>query len=81
MKSRYEKIHGSHGLCTTLMELFNAMAELRMKALYSHATMWHIPIQLLKATTRMIRLAESALQLRRRLDAEKACTGWSERTL
>ena len=34
MQSRYDKIHGNNGLCTTLMELFNAMAELRMKAEY-----------------------------------------------
>ena len=34
MQSRYDKIHGSDGLCTTLVELFNAMAELRMMAEY-----------------------------------------------
>ena len=34
MQSRYDKIHGNDGLCTTLMELFNAMAELRLKAEY-----------------------------------------------
>ena len=31
---RYEKIHGNDGLCTVLLELFNAMAELRLKAEY-----------------------------------------------
>ena len=34
MSSRYEKIHGNDGLCHTLVELFNAMAELRMMAKY-----------------------------------------------
>ena len=34
MQSRYDKIHGDQGLCGTLVELFNAMAELRMKAEY-----------------------------------------------
>ena len=34
MSSRYEKIHGNDGLCHTLVELFNAMAELRMMAEY-----------------------------------------------
>lgn len=34
MQSRYEKIHGHDGLCTGLLELFNAMAELRLKAEY-----------------------------------------------
>ena len=34
MSSRYEKIHGHEGLCYTLVEQFNAMAELRMMAEY-----------------------------------------------
>ena len=34
MSSRYEKIHGNAGLCHNLVELFNAMAELRMMAEY-----------------------------------------------
>lgn len=34
MSSRYEKIHGNNGLCHTLVEQFNAMAELRMMAEY-----------------------------------------------
>ena len=34
MSSRYEKIHGNDGLCHNLVELFNAMAELRMMAEY-----------------------------------------------
>ena len=34
MQSRYEKIHGDGGLCATVMELFNAMAEVRLKAEY-----------------------------------------------
>ena len=34
MSSRYEKIHGNNGLCHNLVELFNAMAELRMMAEY-----------------------------------------------
>ena len=34
IQSRFEKIHGADGLCYTLMELFNAMAELRMKVEY-----------------------------------------------
>ena len=34
MQSRYDKMHGNDGLCATIMELFNAMAELRMKAEY-----------------------------------------------
>ena len=34
MSSRYEKIHSTDGLCHTLVELFNAMAELRMMAEY-----------------------------------------------
>lgn len=33
-QSRYDKIHGHGGLCNTLVELFNAMAEIRMKADY-----------------------------------------------
>lgn len=32
LSSRYEKIHGSDGLCYTLIEQFNAMAEMRMMA-------------------------------------------------
>ena len=35
MQSRYDKIHGSDGLCAIVMELFNAMAELRLKVEYS----------------------------------------------
>ena len=34
MQSRYEKIHGEGGLCFALVEIFNVMAELRMKAEY-----------------------------------------------
>ena len=34
MQSRYDKIHGNEGLCHTEVELFNAMAERRMKAEY-----------------------------------------------
>lgn len=34
MQSRYDKLHGSEGLCYALVELFNAMGELRMKAEY-----------------------------------------------
>lgn len=34
MQSRYERVHGEDGLCSALIELFNAMAELRMKAEY-----------------------------------------------
>ena len=34
MQSRYEKIHGENGLCFALVEGFNAVAELRMKAEY-----------------------------------------------
>ena len=34
MQSRYDKIHGKDGLCNTVIELFNAMAELRMKVEY-----------------------------------------------
>ena len=34
LQFRYEKIHGNDGLCTVLLELFNAMAELRLKAEY-----------------------------------------------
>ena len=34
MQSRYEKIHGPNGLCHALIELFNAIAELRLKAEY-----------------------------------------------
>ncbi|KAL9063218.1 MAG: hypothetical protein Q9161_009583 [Pseudevernia consocians] len=34
MQSRYDKIHGNDGLCTALMELFNAMAELRLRVEY-----------------------------------------------
>ena len=34
MNSRYEKIHGSNGLCHNLIELFNAMAEIRMMVEY-----------------------------------------------
>ena len=34
MQSRYDKIHGEDGLCFALVEVFNAMAELRMKAEY-----------------------------------------------
>ena len=34
IQSRYDKIHGPNGLCTSLIEEFNAMAELRMMAEY-----------------------------------------------
>lgn len=34
MQSRYDKIHGHDGLCHALVELFDAMAEIRMKADY-----------------------------------------------
>ncbi|KAM0796658.1 hypothetical protein BDR22DRAFT_892978 [Usnea florida] len=34
MASRYEKIHGHEGLCHTLVEQFNAMAEIRMMTEY-----------------------------------------------
>ncbi len=34
MQSRYDKVHGEDGLCYNLVELFNAMAEIRMKAEY-----------------------------------------------
>lgn len=34
MQSRYDRIHGEDGLCPALVENFNAMAELRMKAEY-----------------------------------------------
>ena len=34
MSSRYEKIHDHEGLCCTLVEQFNAMAEIRMMAEY-----------------------------------------------
>ena len=34
MQSRYDSIHGEDGFCFALVELFNAMAELRMKAEY-----------------------------------------------
>ena len=34
MQSRYDKIHGDDGLCYALVELFHAMAEIRMKAEY-----------------------------------------------
>ena len=34
IQSRYDKIQGSNGLCTALIEVFNAMAELRMMAEY-----------------------------------------------
>ena len=34
MQSRYDKIHAPDGLCRAILELFNAMAELRMKAEY-----------------------------------------------
>ena len=34
IQSRYEKTHGEDGLCFAVVELFNAMAELRMKAEY-----------------------------------------------
>ena len=34
MSSRYEKIHGTNGLCHNLVELFNTMAELRMVVEY-----------------------------------------------
>ena len=34
VQSRYDKIHGTDGLCCAIVELFNAMAELRLKAEY-----------------------------------------------
>ena len=34
LQFRCEKFHGNDGLCTVLLELFNAMAELRLKAEY-----------------------------------------------
>ena len=34
IQSRYDKIHGADGLCCALIEIFNAMAELRMKVEY-----------------------------------------------
>ena len=34
ISSRYEKIHGANGLCHNLVELFNAMTELRMMVEY-----------------------------------------------
>lgn len=34
MLSRYDKIHGQDGLCFALVEIFNVMAELRLKAEY-----------------------------------------------
>ena len=34
VQSRYDKIHGEDGLCFALVELFNVMAELRLKAEY-----------------------------------------------
>ena len=34
MQSRYEQIHGKDGLCFALVEIFNVMAELRLKAEY-----------------------------------------------
>lgn len=36
MNSRYEKIHGRNGLCHNLIELFNAMAEIRMMVEYGN---------------------------------------------
>ena len=34
MQSRYDKIHGQDGLCSALVEMFNVMAEVRLKAEY-----------------------------------------------
>ena len=34
MNSRYEKIHGPNGLCVVVVDVSNAMAELRLKAEY-----------------------------------------------
>ena len=34
IRSRWEKIHGANGLCFALVEMFNVMAELRLKAEY-----------------------------------------------
>lgn len=34
MQSRYEKLHGGEGLCCALVELLNAMGEIRLKAEY-----------------------------------------------
>ena len=36
MQSRYDKIYGDDGLCNALVEIFNTMAELRMKAEYGN---------------------------------------------
>ena len=49
MSSRYEKIHGNNGLCHTLVEQFNAMAELRMMAEYGDYLAYTFPA--LKANT------------------------------
>ena len=40
MQSRYDKIHGDEGLYCTLVESFNAMGEIRMKA---KASFWSLP--------------------------------------
>lgn len=32
MESRYDEIHGDDGLCFALVETFNVMVELRLKA-------------------------------------------------
>ncbi len=34
IQSRYDKIHGKDSLCFALVEIFNVMAELRLKAEY-----------------------------------------------
>lgn len=34
IQSRYDKMHGDEGLCCALVQLFNAMGEIRMKAEY-----------------------------------------------
>ena len=34
MQSRYDQPHGDEGLCCTIVEVFNAMREIRMEAEY-----------------------------------------------
>lgn len=34
MQSRYDKVHGDEGICHILVELFNAVAEIRMNGDY-----------------------------------------------
>lgn len=42
MQFRYDRIHGEDGLCSALVEILNAMAELRMEAEY----VLHTPVPL-----------------------------------